>query len=257
MKLCVVLFGLMLLGIIATYEVMDYTNEPYVLIPGGEAYLFSEREKIYHIFNISLFKEKYDMYMRMSFNPKNRRMTLMAQRCKEYLDQLTDHRNKRALDFLGTGIKLITGTPDHNDLMTVENKLNELVKNNNNLAVVNSKLLETLERISPYTGKDNVMILFEWLAMELTEIINTINLAKVGVLNTKILNFAEMRRIIKDEIGHKMHLPLIEILEHAIFSILESNSIYVLMIKYPRVKFGGKLYEVRAVSNGNGKLELN
>lgn len=212
MKLCVVLFGLMLLGIIATYEVMDYTNEPYVLIPGGEAYLFSEREKIYHIFNISLFKEKYDMYMRMSFNPKNRRMTLMAQRCKEYLDQLTDHRNKSALDFLGTGIKLITGTPDHNDLMTVENKLNELVKNNNNLAVVNSKLLETLERISPYTGKDNVMILFEWLAMELTEIINTINLAKVGVLNTKILNFAEMRRIIKDEIGHKMHLPLIEIL---------------------------------------------
>lgn len=111
----------------------------------------------------------------------------MAQRCKEYLDQLTDHRNKRALDFLGTGIKLIAGTPDHEDLMTVENKLNQLVKNNNKLAVVNSRLLQKLEKITPFIGKDNVIVLFEWLAMELTEIItiiiyNTINgLAKSGV----------------------------------------------------------------------------
>lgn len=246
----------MLFTLITTYEVMDYTNEPYILVPSGDAYLFVKRETIYHLFNISLFQEKYDKYMRMSYHPKNRKMVMLAQRCKEYLDQLTDHRNRRSLDFLGTGIKFITGTPDHDDLVTVESKLNQLVKNNNNLAIINSRLLHQLENISPVFGRENALVLFEWLAMELTEIINTINLAKLGVLNTKVLNFSEMRRIIRDEIGHEMHIPLIEILEHATFSILESNSIYVLLIKYPRVQFGGKLYAIRAVANRTGKLEL-
>lgn len=52
MKLCVMVFGLILLSFISTYEVVDYTNEPYVLVPGGDAYVFSERERIYHVFNV-------------------------------------------------------------------------------------------------------------------------------------------------------------------------------------------------------------
>jgi len=48
------------------------------------------------------------------------------------LSQILPSRTKRGINELGTLWKWIAGTPDHDDLITVQNKIDDLIQNNNN-----------------------------------------------------------------------------------------------------------------------------
>jgi len=49
---------------------------------------------------------------------------------------------------MGTLWKWIAGTPDHDDLKTVQNKIDDLIQNNNNQFVINSKLFKEIKTLS-------------------------------------------------------------------------------------------------------------
>jgi len=55
------------------------------------------------------------------------------------LSQILPSRGKRGINEIGTLWKWTAGTPDHDDLITVQNKNDDLTKNNNNQFVINSK----------------------------------------------------------------------------------------------------------------------
>lgn len=74
----------------------------------------------------------------------------------------------------------------------------------------------------------HLKILDDWIPNELTQIIHTFTLAKMGILNTAILDLKEINQIIKAEGNIKA--PLMQILEHATFKILYSELVYVLLI---------------------------
>lgn len=175
----------------STFELIDYSNEPYALVPIEYAYLYRENETLFHVFNITEIEQRIVKYEEMKNHLpeiENRGLTLLTDKCGEYLNQLTIHRNKRGLNFLGTGIKFITGMPDHDDMELVQRKLNDLIENNNRLAIINSHLQENLEHLTGNSSGHKLEVLFEWLVSELSQIIETINLAKAGTLNTAVLS---------------------------------------------------------------------
>lgn len=255
---CATLIALLLnVSIIKSIKIIDYTNEPYALVPIEPTYLFDSYETVLHLFNITEIEERFlkyeDAYYQHYENDK--KITLLITTCKDYLQQLTVHRNKRSWDFLGTGIKFITGTPDHDDMIFVKKEMNELIENNNRLSVINSALKRNLEYLTGKgQGETKLEILFEWIIMELKQIIDTLNLAKSGILNTAALNLEEINKIIKIE--QKFDAPLMELLEHSTFKIMQIKSVYILLIKYPIIKEKCMLYNVKPIETENGKLQL-
>lgn len=241
------------------FEIIDYSNEPYALIPDEKVYLFSENGTLFHVFNITLIEDKFRYYEKMIYNHnksdlQDKKLRIMAEKCREYINQLTVHRSKRAMNFLGTIMKFVTGTPDHDDMEMVQRKLNDLIENNNKLAIINTKLQRNLEFITGNSVEHHLELLFEWLLSELTEIIHTINLAKMGILNTAVLNVEEINQIIKAE--GKFDAPLMEILEGSTFKIIQAGSIYVLLLRYPKIESKCVLFAVRPIGTDQGKLEL-
>lgn len=178
---------------------------------------------------------------------------ILEDKCQEYLDQLITHRNKRAINFLGTIQKFITGVPDRDETTMVQDKLNDLIENNNKLAIINTKMQKNLDYITG-SNEYHVETLFTWLIKELEQIIQTINLAKIGILNTAILNLDEIHQILKVE--KQFDAPLMEILEHATFKIIQIDKIYVLLMKYPEIKQKCTLFQIRPVGVEEGILLL-
>jgi len=64
------------------------------------------------------------------------------------LSQILPSRAKRGINEIGTLWKWIAGTPDHDDLITVQNKIDNLIQNNNNQFVINSKLFKEIKTLS-------------------------------------------------------------------------------------------------------------
>jgi len=44
--------------------------------------------------------------------------------------------------------KWLAGTPDHDDFIKIQNKINELIENNNKQFIINSKLFKEIESLS-------------------------------------------------------------------------------------------------------------
>jgi len=122
------------------------------------------------------------------------------------LSQILPSRAKRGINELGTLWKWIAGTPDHDDLITVQNKFDDLIQNNNNQFVINSKLFKEIKTLSEnlQTVISNQEFPFRkhrprLLTYDLMNLMDTITLAKIDVFNTKILNAEENQEIYKHD----------------------------------------------------------
>lgn len=223
-----------ILSVVRGLEIFDYSNEEYILVPMEQAYLYGNNGTIFHVFNITDLQEKFERFTKLPYSRSkigSEKIKFLMNKCRNYIDQLIVHRNKRSLDFLGSVIKFVTGMPDRDDMVMVEQKINELIANNEHLAEINLKLKNNVEFLKGINGESYLELLLEWLIKELSDFIYTINLAKMGVLNTAILNLADINQMIGAEKFNG--ISLMEILEHSTFKILRIKSVYVLMIKYP------------------------
>ncbi len=61
------------------------------------------------------------------------------------MSQLIPSRNKRSINEFGTAWKWLSGTPDHDDLIRIENKINELTENNNKQFTINSRIYQEVK----------------------------------------------------------------------------------------------------------------
>lgn len=102
------------------------------------------------------------------------------------LSQLLPTRSKRGINELGTVLKWLAGTPDHDDVVTIENKINELIDNNNKHQIINSKLFDEVKILS--TNLKSVFTSQELplrkhrlhlITYDLQNLIDTITLAKM------------------------------------------------------------------------------
>lgn len=237
-------------------EIVNYSNEPYVLVQLEDAFIYEETNTLFHVINVTEIEEKVQFYDRSLSNgmeSEHPKIKYLRRRCRELLDQLTVHREKRSIDWLGKGIKFITGVPDHDDLITIETKLNELIENNARQTSINDKIQKILEQVTN-NGMNTLTELFQWVIWELEEIVRTINLAKANILNSAVLNLKEIHQIIKVE--GDIRIPLMEVLENSEFKIAFIEGTYILLIKYPKIMEQCEHFSVRAIEITDGKLLL-
>ncbi len=132
------IFALQLFLIIVstTAEIINYSNHDFFLYKGSKDVLtYDSYAELFHVTNISFYKEIIDteynhikntnndkLYWKISYNLKT--ITLI-------LSQLPPTRTRRGINELETVLKWFAGTPDHDDVVTIENKINDLIENNN------------------------------------------------------------------------------------------------------------------------------
>jgi len=98
---------------------------------------------------------------------------------KMLLSQILPNRAKRGINEIGTLWKWIAGTPDHDDLITAQNKIDDSIQNNNNQFVH----LQTVLSNQEFPFRKHRLRL---LTYDLMNLMDTITLAKIDVFNTKI-----------------------------------------------------------------------
>jgi len=60
------------------------------------------------------------------------------------LSQLISTRSKGGINEKGTVWKWLAGTPDQDDFIKIQNKIDELIENNNKQFIINSKLFKEI-----------------------------------------------------------------------------------------------------------------
>jgi len=130
--------------------------------------------------------------------------------------------------------KWLAGTPDHDDFIKIQNKINELIENNNKQFKINSKLFKEMEALSD--DFKNVFIdqdlplrkhRLRLLTFDLQNLIDTITLAKIYVFNTKILSNDDIMEILK----HKQKPVIIaDLMAISVFKIALHNELLIIYI---------------------------
>lgn len=115
-------------------------------------------------------------------------------------------------DSLGTAWKYLAGNPDANDLKIINSSINSLINNNNQQVRINREislqmkeaLFKTKESIQLLNSKSselysiNIYLNLEFLYEKLNQIKETVMLAKIRLLNDRVLSPAEIDLLIKD-----------------------------------------------------------
>lgn len=194
-----------LILMIVTYgfcdKITDLTGKKYVLTEVDTVYTYESSSFLYHVSNLSIILEPYERIVRTKYEPsQNEEENILIDKIETLKSQLipSEYRAKRALNFLGSALKFVTGTPDHDDLVEIKTGLNQLIENNNQQRKINSRFEKILATLNP-ESIFNQSVLTE-IYNELITITNTINFAKTGNFFSGTLNFEDVQQVIKGEI---------------------------------------------------------
>lgn len=183
----------------------------------------------------------------------------------------THHRQARSLNALGTALKYIAGTPDHGDFERITNTAEQLItsqdrqftintevqKEINSLTIMVNKILKSEKQREIDTGNlyDILLARNRAVIMELENLITSITFAKIGVLNSIILNNNEINVVIKNE--HFTNLSVADVMSVSKIKIVQYNNIIYFLIRYPIPKFRCKKIIIFPVAHGHKILHLH
>lgn len=194
-------------------KILDYTNSQIVAIDVGFARIQSGTVRLIHVVDLGNYEtliDNIDSAVKSNVStshPIHPYLIHEIQQIRNHLEYLKP-RNKRSLNFIGSAWKWVAGNPDHDDFAIIEQKINNVLENNNRQVIINKM---SLEKINEITSRTNEILKFtksiDWkdslidklkykLNIVKDEIINlqyAIHWAKVGVLNSFILSSDEMK----------------------------------------------------------------
>lgn len=236
-------------------KIIDLKDKKYVMIETDSAYVYQDTTFLYHVANLSKILSPYEKLVRSVYNfEQDSAESIMINKIENLKSQLLPNmfRTKRSLNFLGSALKIITGTPDHDDLIEIKTGLNMLIENNNKQKKINSAFEKMLENISPESISEH-LILTE-VYNELSSIATMINLAKNGNFYSGTLNLKDIEQIVSNE---ALDLPIINILEYANINVCYYNYAIITIYKYPILKTKCKLFNLYPLAYKHGKLLLD
>lgn len=235
------------------FKITKLDNKKYILIQDQDVYTFSEYEYLYHMTNLTKILQPYENIVKNAYNLENKpESQILINRIEILKTQLTSDRNKRSLNFLGSALKFITGTPDHEDEIEIKTRLNQLVENNNQQKIINSRFEEIMNKLKIEEVNEEFML--NEVYTELLTLTITINFAKNNNFYSGTLDLKEIKEIISNE---KIQLPIINILEYSDIHVCKFKQTIITVYKYPIVEKKCKLYKVYPLSQRNGKLILD
>ncbi|XP_038107040.1 uncharacterized protein LOC119766517 [Culex quinquefasciatus] len=267
------------------------TNPGVVMLRSGRRYIKEGNIRIYHKIDLQAYGPLI-VRCRTAINSlKTARnykevIDLLSHRVEKIMNMYRDLypkevvRRKRALDFLGTGIKFITGNMDSDDraqiksdIDTILNKEEDLVKQNNKQIVINKQLETRVNKmIRIINDQQNNAILqlndfnilkqtiiatdhLNQIEGHLDSIAETIHLAKFNIISKSFLEPEEIGLVQKTLIEQDVALhnvnQIYDFLEIKV-AYLQSNLFFVILV--PRLKQGTfKSYLLAAIPK-NGKI---
>lgn len=243
-----------------TLEVIDYSNDSFALVPDGETYLFSDIGTLYHVSNVTLFVEKFYKYRAIyeksnsqMMEDEKERIFYSLNECEATLHQLARVRVKRGLcDLCGHLYKILWGLPDRDEINELAAKINNSIENNKILDANNKILQDFFNATKTRSQVARLETSVEILRSALIKLIDTIN---NGLnLNTPILSANEIKEIIGA--AKNRDALLIDILHHSMFKLILIDSVYVVVLKYPLLNRKCAMYNVMAIEQKFGKLQL-
>ncbi|KAI8116187.1 Retrovirus-related Env polyprotein from transposon gypsy [Lucilia cuprina] len=195
---------------------------------------------------------------------------------QERLSELTNEkrRTRKSIDWIGSAWKWVAGNPDATDWNTILKSQESIIANNNEQYKINKELHQTtnqaVEKINELivrlnnitSGKDlafveqstiNEIII---LKDEINEIVRACQMAKSGIINTNLLDQAEINRII-DELETLPYSNAIEAVEHEMPSVYTNGSLLLYILSIP--KLGENVYNLlltRATINEGRQIDL-
>jgi len=154
------------------------------------------------------------------------------------------HRVAKSLDFLGTALNVVAGTPDAADFLKIRITEAQLVESNSRQIAINSetqkqinKLTDTINNIIKARKNDLVdtphlfkalLVRNRMLSTEIQNLILTITLAKYY---STILDHADLKSLIEQDI------PIVSLIEVSKIRVLQSENIIHILIAFPKVKY--------------------
>jgi len=142
-------------------------------------------------------------------------------------------------------------------LITVQNKIDDLIQNSNNQFVISFKLFKEIKTLSKnlQTVLSNQEFAFRkhrlrLLTYDLMNLMDTITSAKIDVFSNKILNAEEIQDIYKPVV-------ITDILDISKFKIAIHQELIIIYIEYPIITNRCEVYNARSISHNDGKLLID
>lgn len=233
-------------------KLIDYSHADYIPIHDGDIIIWKDYNYLKHSTNLTLYDTIIDETNKlMDIFPK----THMKKILHNNIDQIetllstlrTHHRQARSLNFLGTTLKIIAGTPDFDDFQGIKFHQNQLIESHNRQTEINTKINQQMQKI---TTAINSLIsanklneidsekLYETLLARnriiitnLQNLILSISLAKVNIVDPNILDNDEINTIIKND--NFTETSVSEIMYLADIKVFQNVDLLFFIIKYP------------------------
>lgn len=228
-------------------KIINLKDKHFVLTKVDNSFLYDKPNYLYHTFDLDQLHNQMVVMTKPTIHDR-----IAIKKTTKYFEQLGFKKiHKRSINILGSGIKWITGNPDHDDLIHLQESINHLIDSNNAFSENHGKMMELLKNVgSENTNSQILSILVE----ELENIILTINMAKNKQINTLALNLKEIEALIEVENGR---LPIINILEYSDVHMCKINNTIILIIKYPVINRQCEHYKITPLEFEHGKIEMD
>lgn len=229
-----------------------------------------------HHFNITSIQSHVrkirDHFDTLQFNQFTNLIVQKFNQIETNFNILTPSKRVKRWDTLGTIWKFLAGSPDANDLRIINSSINNLITNNNEQIKINRDINQDIKELifqtkeailvskteASMTFAINILLNLKFLSQKLEQIIESIALAKVGILNSKVLSSREIDKLVSDlrKENVTVHTPS-EALNHAETTVASNTKEIVLLIKMP--KLDHRIYrktQVYAVWHDNKMINL-
>lgn len=259
---------------------MDYSSAHYIAITQGKVAIYNDFFFILHTTNLTEYREivnENEDYLNKQTDTTWRHSIL-----KQQTDEISHiiktleipRRIARSINILGSALKIIAGTPDHDDYELLSTKTNMLIENGNRQTNINSVLQD---RINVITNQINILrnnfqnnlatnesklgMLSQFLINRNYHIINhlktislSIILARSNIINPLLLDDIEIKHIIDLD---KMPISINNLFTVTKIKVFQSNDVIRYILKIPQVENFCELVTVYPVIQKNKIIRLD
>lgn len=194
-------------------QILDYTNSQFITLNTGQTKIQTGHFKLIHDIGIEQYQnaasevESVIIQNVPGDHPLHPYLIHELAQIKDLLHNLTP-KVKRSVDAIGTVWKWIAGNPDHEDFITIKQKINNVLENNNKQVILNNifnnrlnNITNVVNQLSNFIQNDknyenelisSLQYKIKLIKEDLTNIKYAIHWAKNGVINTMMLTTDEI-----------------------------------------------------------------
>lgn len=259
---------------------MDYSNSKAIATEIGLSKLVIGDFKILHVIKLGQYENllaSLEETVRRDISKKDNDFNYLMYEINQQrkaLNELRPRRSTRSINVIGTALKWIAGTPDHDDFQILSDYTENLIRNNNNQMVINRAIEERLQVITNRTNMilnsiktttelktelvRNIELKLRIVREELRNVNYAIQWAKGGIINSFVLSDSELAEI--REFFSNQNLPYLNIIEALEFGEVkigsgEAELIFILSLPKTEDFICKKLF-VRPVRKGEGTIKI-